>query len=1074
MEWQQDLAENYGIDGFCFYHYWFKNGKKLLEKPAENLLEWKDIPMQFCFCWANDSWARSWSAIEDTNSWAEAFEPGQDDAGIASGKKILAEQDYGTEKDWKKHFDYLLPFFRDDRYIKIGGKPVFIIYKPELCGCLDEMIAYWRALAEEDGLRGIYVIGSHLKSAHDCLDAAMYTAPSQHIEYHNIEKAHDGGYFLSSEEIRKRMLAAVPVGWMKTYYSTFASYDDSPRRGENGIILDGDSPELFKRYLSRMMWKNVAAGNDIQFINAWNEWGEGNMLEPDERYGYAMLEAVRDTVKSEDWFTEKIYASNYFEENAGRLIGRKVWLYGTGLNAKELVEFHDEAFSFAGLIDDRKAGRSAYGKKIVSLADAVREGADAIVIAANNYSTADILAERGEELFSSGAEIVDMYGADRKQLLEDIRAVRHMPDSEWERLIDSADVISFDLMYTFLFVDVFREDEAYVSPLMKRLYTYAKDQGKEVVFVADDNIPSDMQEKALEKEGIHEKIFDKTRYGCGKLNGLFRAMKNEIPNRKILHFGDEVTEDMITPRLYGIDTFGYGSDINRAGAAAVTQTKDGAASGRKAYADKDALKQQILDHDVISFDIFDTLVTRITSEPEDVFEITGSKANEKGLFEGDFASLRKNAQLMLEEPALAEIYGIMSRAAGLDEETARALMDTEIEVEKAVLKQRPAVIDLMRFASQNGKPVYLVSDMYIPADVLAPLLEEKGVSGYKEMIISCDHGKRKQAGLFDELKSRAGAQASILHIGDSDDFDAIPASEARIDFFAIPSVGKLAGTSAGISCCDVKGLDLNGRLIYGICNAQIYSDPFGETIDETDIRAAIMTAVSTGLVSWIAENGRTKDMDALLFASRDSWLPMKLYEAISGSGAGKDLPAAVYLDVSRAAAESLRDDRSGDIRRNFFKYIREKDLGIGAHYGFVDLFAAGLTQRILEGICPFDITGFYFGVNECNPSGRLDIESFLGDDSETMISDLPELERSMTSVDPSVIGYSEYGPVFKDEERNKEELETISAAQHIAMKNAEDYFSLVPPDDKTVSRTAVISICQCALEQLEKREAAQP
>lgn len=121
MEWQTALMKKYGIDGQCFYHYYFKDGRQILEKPAENLLKWKDIDMPFCFCWANQTWARTWSNIRG-NSWADKFEK----KGNAGDDGILIEQHYGREKEWKAHFEYLLPFFQDERYIKLNGSPVFI------------------------------------------------------------------------------------------------------------------------------------------------------------------------------------------------------------------------------------------------------------------------------------------------------------------------------------------------------------------------------------------------------------------------------------------------------------------------------------------------------------------------------------------------------------------------------------------------------------------------------------------------------------------------------------------------------------------------------------------------------------------------------------------------------------------------------------------------------------------------------------------------------------------------------------------------------------------------------------
>ena len=160
MRWQTSLMKKYGIDGMCMYHYWFEDGRKILEKPVENLLNWKEIDMPFCLCWANETWARSWSGLQNVNVWADTCEPDK-----KTGKKILLKQRYGNYKDWKEHFEYLLPFFRDDRYIKVDGKPVFVFYKAECIPCFEDMVEAWQQLAIESGINGIYIIANGCKKS---------------------------------------------------------------------------------------------------------------------------------------------------------------------------------------------------------------------------------------------------------------------------------------------------------------------------------------------------------------------------------------------------------------------------------------------------------------------------------------------------------------------------------------------------------------------------------------------------------------------------------------------------------------------------------------------------------------------------------------------------------------------------------------------------------------------------------------------------------------------------------------------------------------------------------------------
>lgn len=293
MQWQSKLAKNYRVDGFCFYHYWFKDGRKILEKPAENLLRWSDVDMPFCFCWANESWARSWGAVTNANPWADKFEPQGDETKSA----VLLEQEYGNEADWEAHFQYLLSFFKDCRYIRVEGKPVFVIYRPELMLCLERMLACWRNLALLAGLPGIYIVGMNVHSNIAVFDAVISIMPKANSVY--VKKMGPGqingmDYGACWEDY----LMSAPVAGTKTLWCGIVDYDDTPRRGAKGYVYLGATPELFGKYYSQLVQKSIQMHNPLLFINAWNEWGEGMYLEPDKVSGLAYLEAVKAAMEN--------------------------------------------------------------------------------------------------------------------------------------------------------------------------------------------------------------------------------------------------------------------------------------------------------------------------------------------------------------------------------------------------------------------------------------------------------------------------------------------------------------------------------------------------------------------------------------------------------------------------------------------------------------------------------------------------------------------------------------------------------------------------------------------------------
>ncbi len=299
LKWQAELALRNGIDGFSFYHYYFKNGKKELEKPAEILLNHPEIEMPFCFNWASESWIRSWSKISG-NVWSEKFE----NAGIKENSGILVEQDYGDEKDWTEHFNYLLPFFKDRRYIRIDNKPIFIFYRPGDIKCIDKMVRVWRRLAVDAALDGLYFIGVNTNASFMNLDASLVYEPRNAINKMNeqmLAKNIEGVRCFEYSDAWDYALQTQPYRGAKTFFTGISGYDDTPRRGKSGECLINNTPMLFQKYFEKLLVKSIQYGNELVFINAWNEWGEGMYLEPDEKHAYEYLNAIykaKENVKS--------------------------------------------------------------------------------------------------------------------------------------------------------------------------------------------------------------------------------------------------------------------------------------------------------------------------------------------------------------------------------------------------------------------------------------------------------------------------------------------------------------------------------------------------------------------------------------------------------------------------------------------------------------------------------------------------------------------------------------------------------------------------------------------------------
>ncbi len=294
---QMKLAGQYGIDAFCFYHYWFGNGKQVLHKPVDNFLKLQNSPIEYCFCWANETWTRTWN-------------------GGAGNREILMDQKYGDADDWERHINYLIPFFQDKSYLKINGKPVFLVFDMQNIptAMRDEMFACWDKHLKENGIEGLFLITMHI--GHYGGLYSRYSSGEVDFEPVNtrrLSRESNTLYMDIKELLWKYQKVPVlrhflhrEISYCKTsdlilerhhrknyFRSLFVGYDDTPRRGYRSTIYIGSTPQNYGHYLNKTIQKSIEERNELIFIYAWNEWGESGYLEPDMKYRYRYLEETK-------------------------------------------------------------------------------------------------------------------------------------------------------------------------------------------------------------------------------------------------------------------------------------------------------------------------------------------------------------------------------------------------------------------------------------------------------------------------------------------------------------------------------------------------------------------------------------------------------------------------------------------------------------------------------------------------------------------------------------------------------------------------------------------------------------
>jgi len=317
-EQQAELAREAGLEGFCYYHYWFGNGKQLLERPFNEVLASGKPDFPFCLCWANHDWTNK--------TWKK---------GSSMRKDSMIMQMHYSKDDHRQHFMALLPAFKDKRYIKVDGKPLFAIWAPRDIPEVEKYIELWQQLAKENGLPGIHFVGYTQNASGRSVKDGHWTLWAENLatELYNdlIERGFDAvmsaglgraqslchgkwsmlWFHLKNQTFLHSTLRTdyakamqhyyVPEdAWENVYPTLLPQWDRTPRAGIKTDPLVDSTPEKFQTSVERALQiiQKKQQEHQILFLKAWNEWGEGNYVEPDLKYGHGYLDAIHNAIEN--------------------------------------------------------------------------------------------------------------------------------------------------------------------------------------------------------------------------------------------------------------------------------------------------------------------------------------------------------------------------------------------------------------------------------------------------------------------------------------------------------------------------------------------------------------------------------------------------------------------------------------------------------------------------------------------------------------------------------------------------------------------------------------------------------
>ena len=685
------------------------------------------------------------------------------------------------------------------------------------------------------------------------------------------------------------------------------------------------------------------------------------------------------------------YVLYLFEKYFKRFKDKNIVLYGKGPMTELLVR-HFSDYNIIGIMDNQITSGIMYGKAILTYEDLPYRNVDVIVPIARPESMKQIFNRIYKQCERNHIEI---YGLNGDNLFETCEIM--------QKAVEEVD-----------FVKVFREK--FRDCWNKKIILYGKGPRTQrlIAECPEFSIIGVMDKELKEGEVCGKPILNSNQaleLEADMIIAIARPEHLPVIYQRIREFCS-----LHHIRLYDVE--GNNLFITQHASERILEPSE--------YfgVSEDRLREQISEHDVISFDVFDTLIMRKTLIPRDVYQIVEDRAKEKGIGFKDFHKYRWQAELDT-VAEIADIYGIYSRMqeiTGIPDVQKDALLALELETEKSVLIRRDKMVEIMDYAISLGKPVYLISDMYLTHDIIRSILDGLHIIGYKKLYVSCEYNKNKVTGIYDIYKEQVAAKRR-LHIGDHPHSDGIDARKAGLDAFVIKKATEMLDIS---SYAPIQGYvsNINERSMLGLFAARVFNDPFalwgtdGRKVvrDVKEFGYGFVAPLITKYMLWLVERlQEERDWEDILFAARDGYLIQQLYQRLLDWWQLTDMPRGIYFQASRHAVTcaSMQTDfdiqwisrlpyystpelmihqsfdlpmeevlpydknqyeditaygmahkdsivkNSKQLAKRYLKYMDKIGLKHGKKYIFWDLVASGTCHYGLAKIAPFELKSLY-------------------------------------------------------------------------------------------------------------------